>query len=103
MGNLVGTRGGDGHTALDLEGTAGGAASLDGLDDVDGLLVSNLAEDDVAAVEPRGDDGGDEELGAVAVMGCQCAELWRGKKAGIFRHTCWGRRWPWRGGKACCG
>ena len=25
------------------------------------------------------------------------------KKTGLFRHTCWGRRWPWRGGKASCG
>ena len=31
-----------------------------------GLLVSNLAEDDVLAIEPAGDDGGDEELRAVA-------------------------------------
>lgn len=44
--------------------TAGG---LEGLDDSHGLLVGNLAEDDVAAVQPGGDDGGDEELGAVAV------------------------------------
>lgn len=83
-GNLVGTRLGDGHTARDLEGAAGRAASLNGLDDVDGLLVSDLAEDDVAAVEPRGDDGGDEELRAVAGRECQCAELWRGKKAGML-------------------
>jgi hypothetical protein len=31
-------------------------------------LVSNLAEDDVLAIEPAGHDSGDEELGAVAVM-----------------------------------
>lgn len=31
-----------------------------------GLLISNLAEDDVLAIEPAGDDGGDEELRAVA-------------------------------------
>lgn len=40
------------------------------------LLISHLAKDDVLAIEPAGDDGGDEELGAVAskeelaVIGC---------------------------------
>jgi hypothetical protein len=62
-----------GDTLTVLDGTAGGAASLDGLDDGDGLGVRDLAEDDVAAVEPRGDDGGDEELGAVSMMECQCS------------------------------
>lgn len=51
--------------------------NLDGLDrlvswsllDVLNLLynivsLKNLSEDDVAAIEPAGDDGGDEELGA---------------------------------------
>jgi hypothetical protein len=41
--------------------------SLDGLDHSERLVVSDLAEDDVLAIEPAGDDGGDEELGAVAV------------------------------------
>jgi hypothetical protein len=49
---------------VDLAGA--GAGGLDGADDVHGLVVSNLAEDDVLAVQPAGDDGGDEELGAVA-------------------------------------
>jgi hypothetical protein len=31
-----------------------------------GLDIGDLTEDDVLAIEPRGDDGGDEELGAVA-------------------------------------
>jgi hypothetical protein len=62
-----------GDTLTVLDGTTGGAAGLDGLDDGDGLGVRDLAEDDVAAVEPRGDDGGDEELGAVAMMECQCS------------------------------
>merc|ERR1711879_967243 len=64
---LLAGRANGGDTLTVLDGTAGGAASLDGLDDTDGLGVSDLAEDDVAAVEPRGDDGGDEELGAVGV------------------------------------
>ena len=52
-----------------LDGAAAGAAGLDGLDDALrlGVVVRDLAEDDVAAVEPRGHDGGDEELGAVGV------------------------------------
>jgi hypothetical protein len=59
-----------GDTIAVLDGTAGRAASLNGLDDGDGLGVSDLAEDDVAAVQPGGHDGGDEELGAVAAMNC---------------------------------
>lgn len=35
---------------------------LDRLDDI--VALEDLAEDDVATVEPAGDDGGDEELGA---------------------------------------
>ena len=62
-----------GDTLLVLDGTAGGAASLNRLDDTLGLGVSDLAEDDVAAIEPRSDDGGDEELGAVAGEKCQCS------------------------------
>jgi hypothetical protein len=44
-----------------------GTSELQSLDDLHRLQVSDLAEDDVAAIEPRSDDGGDEELGAVAV------------------------------------
>jgi len=43
---------------------AGGADALDSLDDVKAL--DNLTEDNVLAVEPRGLDGADEELRAVA-------------------------------------
>lgn len=55
-------------SATVLDGTGRAAASLNGLDDAlgGGIIVRDLAEDDVAAVEPAGDDGGDEELGAVA-------------------------------------
>ena len=49
---------------VDLAGA--GASGLESLDNVHGLLISNLAEDDVLAIQPGGDDGGDEELGAVA-------------------------------------
>lgn len=44
----------------------GGTEGLNLLHDGHGLGVSDLAEDDVLAVEPGGDNGGDEELGAVA-------------------------------------
>lgn len=46
------------------------ASSLGDVFDLLDNLVSlkNLAEDDVAAIEPAGDDGGDEELGAVGVL-----------------------------------
>ena len=60
----------DGWRAIPvLNGTAAGTASLDALDDGHGLPVAGRdgAEDDMAAVEPRGDDGGDEELRAVGV------------------------------------
>lgn len=63
-----------GHAGVDnggllaiLHGTAGRASSLNGLDDLLGLVVGDLAEDDVATIQPGGRDGGDEELGAVAL------------------------------------
>jgi hypothetical protein len=63
------TRVDNGRALLVLDVAAARASSLKSLDNVKRLLVSDLAEDDVAAVEPRGDNGGDEELGAVAVLG----------------------------------
>jgi len=50
---------------VDLAGTR--ASSLESLDNVQGLLVSDLTEDNVLAIQPAGDNGGDEELGAVGV------------------------------------
>ena len=63
----------NGRALAVLDLTAARASGLNGLDDAQTLVVSNLAEDDVAAVEPGGDDGGDEELGAVAGEKCQCS------------------------------
>lgn len=40
--------------------------SLEGLDDLLGLLICHLAKNNVLTIEPTSDDGGDEELGAVA-------------------------------------
>ena len=42
-------------------------SSLQALDNPHRLLIGDLAENDVLAIEPRGDDSGDEELRAVAV------------------------------------
>jgi hypothetical protein len=64
------TSGGDGGgTLLVLDRAAAAATGLDGLDDLVRLdiAIRNAAEDDVLAIEPRGDDSGDEELGAVGV------------------------------------
>ena len=49
-----------------LDGAALRTGGLKGLDDLERLRVSDLTEDDVSRVEPRGNDGGDEELRAVA-------------------------------------
>lgn len=95
----------DGRLLAVLDSTAGGTGGLDALDDLEGLIVGNLAEDDVAAIQPGGHDGGDEELRAVAgmdmlvyVYSMRCSQLgpsWMG-------HTCWGRRWPWTADQGGC-
>jgi hypothetical protein len=59
----------DGGALAVADGAGLGAGGLERLDDVEGVGVGDLAEDDVAAVEPRGDNGGDEELRAVAEAG----------------------------------
>jgi len=64
----------DGGLDVRADGTGGGAEGLNLLHDLHGVLVSNLAEDDVLAIEPRGDNGGDEELGAVAREGIQVSK-----------------------------
>ena len=70
--HLQDTRSDDGRLLVVLDFAATAAGGLKSLDNVQRLFVSNLAEDDVLAIEPAGDDGGDEELGAVAVeMSCQ--------------------------------
>jgi hypothetical protein len=64
--NLVGTAVDDGGLELvfDLAGARAGGLEL--LDDLQAGLICDFAEDDVLAIEPGGDDGGDEELRAVA-------------------------------------
>ena len=73
---LLLARAGDGWRRLVLDGTGVAAGSLDRLDNALRLdvVIGNLAEDDVLAVEPGGDDGGDEELGAVAKDGVSAVQ-----------------------------
>lgn len=70
--SLFNASAGDGWWRVVLDGAGRRSASLDGLNNALGLEVvdRDLAEDDVAAIEPGGHDGGDEELGAVAVESC---------------------------------
>ena len=56
----------DGGGVLVLDAAIVAASGLNGLDNALGLLVNDLAKDDVLAVEPGRHDSGDEELGAVA-------------------------------------
>jgi len=57
----------DGWLDVVLDLARSGTQSLELLDDLEALVISNLTEDDVLAIEPGGDNGGDEELGAVGV------------------------------------
>jgi len=63
---LAGVDNGGPLAELLLDLTAVVASEFESLHDLERLLVGDLAEDDVAAIEPRGDNGGDEELRAVA-------------------------------------
>jgi len=65
LGHLAGFD--DGGLLWVLDGAAAGAYCLEGLDDLEGLIISDLTENDVAAIEPRGLDSGNEELRAVGV------------------------------------
>jgi hypothetical protein len=65
--SLQGTTVDNGGAGLILDLAVVTASGLEGRDNGQGSLVSDLAEDDVAAVQPGGHDGGDEELGAVGV------------------------------------
>lgn len=66
-----------GNSNLLLGGTARAAVALNLLDKVHAVL--DLTEDDVSAVKPAGNDGGDEELGAVGVL----AGVGHGEQTGL--------------------
>lgn len=57
----------DGGLDSGSHGTRAAAKGLEILDNLHRVGVGNLAEDDVLAVEPGGDNSGDEELGTVAM------------------------------------
>lgn len=59
----------DSWLELKLDLTSSTAGGLELLNNLHASIISDLAEDDVLAIEPRGDDGGDEELGAVTDNG----------------------------------
>lgn len=65
--NLQNTGVHDGRLLVVLNLAGARSSSFESLDDVEGLLISDLAEDDMLAIEPAGDNGGDEELRAVAI------------------------------------
>jgi hypothetical protein len=56
----------DGRLDVGADGTGAAAKGLNLPDNLHGIVVSDLTEDNVLAIEPRGHNGGDEELGAVA-------------------------------------
>lgn len=67
--SLRGSRGGNGWwTILVLDSSTAAADGLDRSHDLVGfdIAVRNTAEDDMLAVEPRGDDGCNEELRTIA-------------------------------------
>ena len=64
---LEGTAVDDGGLRFVIDLSVARTSSLDGLDNAHRTIVSDLAEHDVAAIEPAGLHSGDEELRAVAV------------------------------------
>lgn len=64
----IGTGIDNGRLEVELDLTGARASGLEFLDDLHALGIGDLTKDDVLAIQPRGDDGGDEELGSVAVV-----------------------------------
>jgi hypothetical protein len=69
------TGGNDGWLLAVVDLARSAAGGLKSLDNLQGIGVSNLAENDVLAIEPAGDNSGDEELGTVA-MGIPISRLY---------------------------
>lgn len=76
MTNLQDARLDNGGFLVILDLATAAASSLKSPDNIHGLLVSNLAEDDVLAIEPAGYHSGNEELRAVAI-GTSCQLCFR--------------------------
>ena len=66
LSNLKLTRLDNGWLLVVVDLSASTASSLESTDNTHGLLISDLAEDNVLAIEPSGDNCGNKELGAVA-------------------------------------
>jgi len=69
----------DGRLELVLNLPRAGAGLLKLGDDHHTLIIGNLTEDNVLSIQPRGDDGGDEELGSVGVG----ASIGHGQETGL--------------------
>lgn len=65
--HLQDTRLDDGWLLVIVDLAASASCSLKSFNDGQGFRISDLAEDDVLAIEPAGNDGGNEKLGTVAV------------------------------------
>jgi hypothetical protein len=65
--SLVGTAIDDGGLDFRADLSTARAKCLEFGNNFHALSIGNLTEDDMLAIEPRSDDGGDEELRAVAV------------------------------------
>ena len=63
---LLSTTVDNGRLELQLDLTSTGTSLLEVLDNLHAVLICNLTKDDVLAIQPGSDDGGDEELRAVA-------------------------------------
>jgi len=67
---LLSTAVDNGRLELQLDLTSTGTSLLEVLDNLHAVLICNLTKDDVLAIQPGSDDGGDEELRAVGVGTC---------------------------------
>lgn len=71
-------------------GTIAAAKLLNLLDNVH--AIGDLAEDDVLAIEPAGHDGGDEELGTIALQDRVSKGIGVRQFSELRVRTCWGLR-----------
>jgi hypothetical protein len=95
---LVDARVNNGRWALlVLDGARVGTNSFNGPDNlVRGFIAwDDFTEDDVLAIQPRSDDGGDEELGAIAGRKTRISQLIEYQQCSTLELTCLVRRWPW--------
>ena len=59
---LLGTTVNNGGLEVQLDLPSAGTSLLELCHDLHAFSIGNLTEDDVLAIQPGGDDGGDEEL-----------------------------------------